>query len=104
MKTHAEIISDARESRAALAKSLQRLRRRLNPPELANDALAMLDPQLKFLGRAFAGIKRHPLLAAALVAGAGWVVSGASSRGGLLHARSRKKTLNNTNNHKGDEQ
>lgn len=108
MSSQAGIKSDARASRAQLAKSFQEVRRRLSLPQLAEDALAGLDPKLGFLGRVKSGIRRHPLLAAVLLAGAGWLVSdasqgsGRSGLNGLSRSRHPAKPANTTTNHKGE--
>ena len=104
MKSLAKARSDARASRAELTRNLHDIRRRLSPPELAADALAMVDPELNFLGRVQSGIKRNPLLASVLLAGAGWLFSdtlrarGSNGRNGSHRSRTLKKPTN----HKGD--
>jgi len=81
MSLSTRVILDARASRSQLAKSFREVRRRLSLPQLAEDALAGSDPKLAFLERAISGVKRHPLLAAGLLAGAGWLITGASQAG-----------------------
>ena len=102
------IIIDARASRTQLAKSFREVRRRLSLPQLAEDALAGLDPKLEFLGRVKLGLKRHPLLAAGLLAGAGWLINDASQAGrgrrgpnGSGRSRRPAQSVNNDTNHKG---
>lgn len=108
MSLQARIKNDARASRAQLAKSFQEVRQRLSFPQLAEDALAGVDPKLRFLGRVKSAIKRNPLLAAVLLAGAGWLVSDASQGSGRsgLNGSSRPrrpaKAVNSTTNRKGD--
>ncbi len=108
MNSLIQINDDARARRAQLAKSFQEVRHRLSLPQLAEDALIGLDPRLGFLGRVKSGIKHNPLLAAVLLAGAGWLVSDASQgsgRSGLNGSnlpRHPAKTANNTTNRKGD--
>ena len=102
-------ISDARASKADLIKTYHDIRRRLSLPELAEDALRAIDPELTFLGRVKAGIQRNPLLAAALLAGVGWFAGDASEAGGRSNGngsrRSQHRKMNheNTNTAKGDE-
>jgi hypothetical protein len=93
MNSLTRIKNDARACRTQLTKSIQEVRHRLSFAQLADDALAGLDSQLGFLGRAKSAIKRNPLLAAGLLAGAGWLVSDASQgrgRGGL-HGSNRPR-------------
>ncbi|MGQ0485329.1 MAG: hypothetical protein ACT4SY_08280 [Hyphomicrobiales bacterium] len=97
---------EVRARRAQLAKSFEDVRRRLSLPQLAEDALAKLDPELVFLGRAQSAIRRNPLLAAGLLAGAVWLVSDASQDGRRSgpdrRARRGGRAINDTTNHKGD--
>jgi hypothetical protein len=105
MDSLTEIRNDARARRAQLTKSFDNVRRRLSLPQLAEDALAKLDPELVFLGRAQSAIKRNPLLAAVLLTGAVWLVSDASQggRSGPDHrARRATRAINDTTNHKGE--
>ena len=110
MKSLAKARSDARSSRAELTKNFQDIRRRLSPSQLTADALAMVDPELTFLGRVQSGIKRNPLFASVLLAGAGWLFSdtirarGNSGRNGSHRSRTLKRTGAPPNNHKGDRQ
>ena len=103
-------ISDARVSRADLIKTYHDIRRRLSLPELAEDALRAIDPELTFLGRVTAGIQRNPLLAAALLAGAGWLAGGASEAGGRSngngsrHSHHRKTNEDSTTKVEGEMQ
>ena len=97
--------NEVRALRAGLAKSLQEVRRRLKPPELVEDALAMLDPERRFLGRVQSGIKRNPLIAAILLAGAGWLIADAPNDNGKSNrasSRRPRKASKPTINHKGD--
>ena len=102
MKSTPEAIADARASRAELIAAVQNLRRRLSLPELAEDALRAIDPQLTFLGRVKGRIQRNPLLAAALLAGAGWLAGGGSNGHETRHPHRRKMNHENTNNTKGE--
>jgi hypothetical protein len=108
MSSLAAIKSDVHASRAQLAKSFQEVRRRLSLPQLAEDALAGFDWKLGFLGRVKSGIRRLPLLAAVLLAGAGWLVSdasrgsGRSGFNGLSCPRHPARSVNNTTNLKGE--
>jgi len=108
MSLQGRIKNDAHASRAQLAKSFQEARRRLSLPQLAEDALARFDSKLGFLGRVKSGIRRHPLLAAVLLAGAGWLVSDASQGSGRSHLnglsrpRHPAKSVNTTTKLKGE--
>ncbi len=108
MNSLIQIKDDARARRAQVTKSFQEVRDRFGLPQLAEDALAALDPKLGFLGRVKSGIKRNPLLAAVLLAGAGWLVSdasqgsGRSGLNGLSRSRHPAKPANTTTNHKGE--
>ena len=82
MKSVPSATADARRSRAELIATVEELRHRFSLPQLAEDALGAIDPELTFLGRVKAGIERHPLLASALVAGASWLAVDALKAGG----------------------
>lgn len=110
MTSMPKAVADARASRAELIAAVQDLRRRLSLPELAEDALRAIDPELTFLGRMKARIQRNPLLAATLLAGAGWLAGGASEAGsrsdgnGLRQSRRRKSHDEKTTRAKGEKQ
>jgi len=60
--------------RAALKVTSEEVRGRLSPPQLAEDALAALDPQLAFLGGVASRVQHNRLLSLAVLAGVGWLV------------------------------
>jgi len=93
----------ARQRRAALLQTFGELRARASPPQLVEDALRVLDPELSFLGRLKKRVRNNRLLSLAVLAGVGWLVGsprhdkrrtvrGAESR----HAKTASK-------HEGDE-
>jgi hypothetical protein len=75
MKSLPNAIADARTSRAELIKTLHDMREKLTILGLAEDLLSALNPELKFLSRMKAGLKRRPLFVAGLIASAGWLVN-----------------------------
>jgi hypothetical protein len=108
MKSLPNAIADARASRAELLKTLHDVREKLTISGLAEDMLGALDPELTFLNRVKAGLKRRPLIAAGLVASAGWLVNSLmrtrrqSGSNRPLKSRRRKIKPGNTYNPKGD--
>ncbi len=106
MDSLTEIKKDVRARRTQLVKSFENVRHRLSLPELAEDALTKIDPGLRFLGRAQSAIKRNPLLAAALITGAAWLVSdaaqGGSRSGPGRRARRAAGAVNHITNRKGE--
>lgn len=106
MKSVPSATNDARRNRATLIATVEELRHRLSFPQLAEDALGAIDPELTFLGRLKAGIERHPLMASALVAGASWLAVDALKAGGRSYgngSRRRKMSFDTINSEKGDE-
>ena len=59
--------------RAALRVTIEELKDRARPAQLADDALRLLDPHLTFLERLKARIGSNKLLSLAVLAGAGWL-------------------------------
>jgi hypothetical protein len=108
MKSLPNAIADARTSRAELIKTLHDMREKLTISGLAEDLLSALDPELTFLSRMKAGLKRRPLFVAGLIASAGWLVNSllrTRSQSGSnrpLKSHRRKIKPGNTNNPKGD--
>jgi hypothetical protein len=107
MKSLPNAIADARTSRAELIKTLHDMREKLTISGLAEDLLSALDPELTFLSRLKAGLKRRPLFVAGLIAGAGWLVNSLlrtrshSGSNRPLKSHRRKIKPGNTNNPKG---
>jgi hypothetical protein len=94
---------EVRALRASLSENLHSLRDVFNPFEIVENILVMIDPELRFLARLQSGIRRNPLLAAGLLAGASWLVSnGSDSENGSLRQRHPKKTSTVTNHRKGE--
>jgi hypothetical protein len=94
---------EVRALRTSLSKNVRELRDMFNPFEVAENILVMIDPELRFLARLQSGIRRNPLLAAGLLAGASWLVSnGSESEKGSLRRRHPEKTSTVTNHRKGE--
>ena len=64
---------DAAQQRLELEAAFRDLRRRLTLPRLADEAVALLAPGRSRLAPIFTAARRHPMLAAALFAGASWL-------------------------------
>lgn len=69
-----DALATARERRRALTNTLGELRQRLSPPQLAEDALGVIDPELQLLHRARERVQNNKLLSLAVLAGVGWLV------------------------------
>jgi hypothetical protein len=69
-----DAVSTVKARRLALKASLADARSRLSPPQLAEDALSLVDPELALLGRFKARIENNRLLSLAVLAGVGWLV------------------------------
>ena len=69
-----QAVSDVKRRRAALSATLEDARARFSPPQLAEDALNLIDPELSLLGRFKARIQHNRLLSLAVLAGVGWLV------------------------------
>ena len=63
-----------RERRKALQATLKTCAARMSPPQLAEDALNLVDPELTLLGRLKERIQHNRLLSLAVLAGVGWLV------------------------------
>jgi hypothetical protein len=69
-----QAVSDVKRRRAALTATLEDARARLSPPQLAEEALNLIDPELSLLGRLKARVQHNRLLSLAVLAGVGWLV------------------------------
>jgi hypothetical protein len=69
-----QAVKNLRTRREALQGTVNDLRGRLSPPQLAEDALNLLDPELTLLGRIKERIENNRLLSLAVLAGVGWLV------------------------------
>jgi hypothetical protein len=69
-----EALATARDRRRALLSTLEDARARFSPPQLAEDALSLIDPELSLLHRARERIQNNRLLTLAVLAGVGWLV------------------------------
>jgi hypothetical protein len=74
MKSKQEAVAEVRASRAEFEGTLAEVRARLSFPQLAEDALNLIDPDLTLLGRIKSGVQQNRLLSLAVLAGAGWLV------------------------------
>ena len=85
-----------------MTKTLTAVRGRLNVKDLTQDALSALDPELQILGHVKTRVKRYPLLAGALVAGAAWLAGGGTGTNGAPPERKRGKIMKTANTRKGE--
>jgi hypothetical protein len=69
-----EAVAAVRSRRRALRTTVDDMRARLSPPQLAEDALGLIDPELELLNLFKERIQRNRLLSLAVLAGAGWLV------------------------------
>jgi hypothetical protein len=90
MKSKVEALSDVRQKRAKFEETLAAARARLTVPQLAEDAMNFIDPDLTLLGRIRAGVRQNRLLSLAVLAGAGWLVG--SSRRSIGEPRNMRRT------------
>ena len=58
MKSMADAVAEARTSREQLEKTIGELRGRLRPPQIAEDVMHLLDPELSVLGRIKSGVEK----------------------------------------------
>jgi hypothetical protein len=63
-----------RARRRQLRKTARDMRARLSPPQLAEDALGLIDPELALLNDFKERIQHNRLLSLAILAGVGWLV------------------------------
>jgi hypothetical protein len=73
MKTLQQLERDARDRRADFTTRLGEFRSRMTLPSLAEEAFSHIDPKFDHLLPAYSAVKRHPLLAAGVVAGVAWL-------------------------------
>ena len=66
-------VADVRARRKALQSTAEDMRARMSPPQLAEDALSLIDPQLSLLGRLKSRVQSNRLLSLAVLAGVGWL-------------------------------
>ncbi len=82
-----QAVSDVKRRRAALTATLEDARARFSPPQLAEDALNLIDPELSLLGRLKARVQHNRLLSLAVLAGVGWLVGAPRRHAGEPPAR-----------------
>ena len=73
MKTLQQLERDARDRRADFTTRLSEFRSRMTLPSLAEEAFSHLDPKFAHVLPVYSAVKRHPLLAAGVVAGVAWL-------------------------------
>ena len=69
-----QLEKEARERRTQFNATLSDLHGRLTPAGLAKEVLLHTDPHLQKLSPAFMAVKRHPVVAAAAIAGVSWLL------------------------------
>ena len=69
-----QLEKEARERRAQFNATLSDVHSRLTPAGLAKEVLLHTDPHLTKLSPAFMAVKRHPVVAAAAIAGVSWLL------------------------------
>jgi hypothetical protein len=74
MRSLDQLDKEARERRAQFNATLLDVQSQLTLPGLAREALRHVDPHLARLPPAFLAVKRHPVVAAAALAGVSWLL------------------------------
>lgn len=69
-----QLEKEAHDRRAQFNATLLDVQNQLTLPGLAREALRHVDPHLARLPPAFLAVKRHPVVAAAALAGASWLL------------------------------
>jgi hypothetical protein len=74
MRSLEQLEKEAHERREQFYATLHDVQSQLTFPGLAREALRHVDPHLARLPPAFLAVKRHPVVAAAALAGASWLL------------------------------
>jgi hypothetical protein len=74
MRSLAQLEKEAQERREQFYVTLHDVQSQLTFPGLAREALRHIDPHLARVPPAFLAVKRHPVVAAAALAGASWLL------------------------------
>ena len=74
MRSLDQLEKEAHERREQFNATLLEVQSQLTFPGLAREALRHVDPHLARLPPAFLAVKRHPVVAAAALAGASWLL------------------------------
>jgi hypothetical protein len=74
MRSLQQLEKEAGDCRAQFNATLLDVQSRLTLPGLAKEALRQLDPHLTRLPSPFPAVKRHPVIAAAALAGVSWLL------------------------------
>jgi hypothetical protein len=74
MRSLEQLEKEAHERREQFNATLHDVQSQLTFPGLAREALRHVDPHLARLPPAFLAVKRHPVVAAAALAGASWLL------------------------------
>lgn len=92
-----EAVRTVRARREALQGTVKDMRGRLSPPQLAEDALNLIDPELTLLGRFKERIQHNRLLSLAVLAGVGWLVGAPRHHDGEAFGARQAGTAPRTN-------
>jgi len=74
MKNLRQLEKEARDRRAQFNATLLDVQNRMTPRGLAKEALLHMDPHLTRLPPSLLAVKRHPVLAAGVIAAASWLL------------------------------
>jgi len=74
MKSRNKVVVEVKNRREALWSTWDALQQRVSPPQLAEDALNLIDRDLAILGRMKSRIERNKVLSLAVLAGVGWLM------------------------------
>ena len=91
MNTLRKLEQDAQDRHAHFSKTLLEVQSRLTLSGLASETLQLVSPQYTRLRIAYSVVKRNPILAAGVVAGAGWLFKQAVRANGHVFKLGRKK-------------
>ena len=91
MTTLRKLEQEAQDRHANFSKTLADVQGRLTLPGLAGEVLQLVSPQYTRLRIAYSVVKRNPILAAGVFAGAGWLFKQAVRAYGNVFKLGRKK-------------
>ena len=109
MSSLLQLEKEAQDRHTQFARTLLEVRSQLTLSGLANETLGLINPHYTRLRFAYKAVKRNPILAASVLAGAGWLfkqalrANGGDSKLGRIRVRSplskpRKKHLPSKSN------
>ena len=95
MSSLSQLEREAKDRRAQFSKTLLEVRNRLTLSGLANETLGLVNPHYTRLWSAYSAVKHNPILAASVLAGAGWLFKRAlrANGGGIKLCRTRVRSL-----------